>query len=708
MFNKILIANRGEIACRVMRTARQMGYRTVAVFSEADAHSPHVALADEAVCIGPAAASASYLNVDALLRAAQRTGADAVHPGYGFLSENAAFAQACADAGLVFIGPPPQAITVMGDKAGAKRVMREAGVPTAPGYLGELQDDATLIKEAERLGYPLLVKAVSGGGGRGMRLVHRPDELAQAITSARREAQSAFGDGTLMLERLIEDGRHIEIQVFADAHGNAVYIGERDCTAQRRRQKVIEESPSPVVTPALREAMGRDAVRAAQAIGYRGAGTIEYIVDQDLKHYFLEMNTRLQVEHPVTEMVSGLDLVEWQLRVAASQPLPLKQEEIVLCGHAIEARLYAEDPYQGFAPQTGTVQWWRPAAALFNGVRIDDGITEGGQVSPHYDPMVAKLIVHGRDREEAIRKLMATLDDAPLLGLAHNGRFLRDLVNHPRFRAGSMTTTLIDQWQAEGEPLLQAPIPDEDSWAVAAALFALQGEQARAHASAASGGTAAATSHTPTGMQLIADSVRSRELTLHTDGQTRTWRTHLMRDGSVSLTDAQTPTAPPRTLCLLPLRSLQPGGATPADPRGGPIHIAIDGLQRRLLAVWLPIADPAHGAPRAQALHLVVQGATHIFEAASPWPQARNEQDPSRALSPVAGTVTQVLVKPGDVVTTGQPLLSVEAMKMEMWLDAQGPGVVQAVHAQIGAQVQAKALLIELAVTPQPATTKED
>jgi geranyl-CoA carboxylase alpha subunit len=663
-----------------------MGLRTVAVFSEADAHSPHVALADEAVCIGPAAASASYLNVEALLQAAQRTGADAIHPGYGFLSENAAFAQACADAGLVFIGPPPQAITVMGDKAGAKRVMREAGVPTAPGYLGEQQDDATLIKEAERLGYPLLVKAVSGGGGRGMRLVHRTDELAQAITSARREAQNAFGDGTLMLERLIENGRHIEIQVFADAHGHAVYIGERDCTAQRRRQKVIEESPSPVVTPTMREAMGRDAVRAAQAIGYRGAGTIEYIVDQQGQHFFLEMNTRLQVEHPVTEMVSGLDLVAWQLCVAAGQPLPLRQEEITLSGHAIEARLYAEDPYQGFAPQTGTVQWWRPAAALYSGVRIDDGIAEGGQVSPHYDPMVAKLIVHGRDRDEAIRKLMATIDDAPLLGLANNGRFLRDLVDHPRFRAGSMTTTLIDQWQADGEPLLLAPKPDEDSWAVAAALFALQG-----------------TSPTPTGMQLIADSVRGRDLTLHAGGQARTWRTQLMRDGSITLTDAQAPSAPARHLHVL-----QHGDATPADPRGGPLRIAINGLQRRLLAVWLPLATPANGAPRAQALHLVVQGATHIFEAASPWPQAHNEQDPSRALSPVAGTVTQVLVKPGDVVTPGQPLLSVEAMKMEMWLNAQGHGVVQAVHAQPGAQVQAKALLIELAVTPSAATHKED
>ncbi len=683
MFTKILIANRGEIACRVMRTARQLGYRTVAVFSEADAHSPHVALADEAVCIGPAAASGSYLNVDALLQAARRTGADAIHPGYGFLSENAAFAQACADAGLVFIGPPPQAIIAMGDKAGAKRLMREAGVPTAPGYLGERQDDATLMQEAERLGYPLLVKAVSGGGGRGMRLVHRADELAQAITSARREAHSAFGDGTLMLERLIEHGRHIEIQVFADAHGNAVYIGERDCTAQRRRQKVIEESPSPVVSPAMREAMGRDAVRAAQAIGYRGAGTIEYIVDQDLAHHFLEMNTRLQVEHPVTEMVSGLDLVEWQLRVAAGQPLPLTQAQITLTGHAIEARLYAEDPYQGFAPQTGTVHWWRPAQALYDGVRIDDGIQEGGQVSPHYDPMVAKLIVHGRDRDEAIRKLIATLDDAPLLGLANNGRFLRDLVDHPRFRAGSMTTTLIDQWQADGEPLLQAPVPDEDSWAVAAALFALR--NAHGHTD----------THEGMDIQLIADSVRSRELPLHCGAVQRRWRASIHRDGGIGLIDMAQPTQPARQLRVLQ-RGSTGSQASTGDARGGPLRIAIDGLQRRLLAVWLPSAS---GAPQAEALHLVVQGATHVFEPTSPWPRASAEQDPSRAIAPVAGTVTQVLVKPGDAVTAGQPLLSVEARKMEMWLQARADGQVLAVHTQVGAQVQAKALLIELAIT---------
>ena len=652
MIKKILIANRGEIACRVIRTARKLGYRTVAVFSEADAQAPHVSLADEAVCIGPAAAAQSYLNVEALLAACRKTGANALHPGYGFLSENADFAQACADAGVTFIGPGPHAIRVMGDKAGAKRAMIEAGVPCAPGYLGDKQDDATLIEQAERMGYPLLVKAVSGGGGRGMRLVHEKSELAQAITSARREAQNAFGDGTLMLERLILDGRHIEIQVFADAHGNAVYIGERDCTAQRRRQKVIEESPSPVVSPAMRERMGRDAVLAAQAIGYRGAGTIEYIVDQDLNHYFLEMNTRLQVEHPVTEMVSGFDLVEWQIRVAAGQPLPVKQEDITLTGHAIEARLYAEDPYAGFAPQTGPVQWWRPALALHDGVRIDDGIREGGAVTPHYDPMVAKLIVHGRDRADAIRRLMATLDDAPLLGLKHNARFLRDLVDHPRFRAGSMTTTLIDQWQSEGDPILQAPVASDEAWLVAGTLFGARTQG--------------------TDRVLRADSVSAWDLPLQQDSVKRTLRVTAASNGVYRV--ALEPHAAPVTLRLLS-----------EDAERGEVRIELDGVQRRVRAVWL-----------GEALHLVIDATVFPFTEVSAWPDAGNALDPSRALAPVAGTVTQVLVQAGDVVTEGQPLLAIEAMKMEMWLNAQAPGVVKAVYAKAGDQVQAKTLLIDI------------
>jgi len=672
MIHKILIANRGEIACRVIRTARKLGYRTVAVFSEADALAPHVSLADEAVCIGPAAAAQSYLNVEALLNACRQTGANAIHPGYGFLSENADFAQACADAGVVFIGPSPNAIRVMGDKAGAKRAMIEAGVPCAPGYLGDQQDDATLMAQAERLGYPLLVKAVSGGGGRGMRLVHEKAELAQAITSARREAQSAFGDGTLMLERLVLDGRHIEIQVFADSHGNAVYIGERDCTAQRRRQKVIEESPSPVVSPAMRERMGRDAVLAAQAIGYCGAGTIEYIVDQDLNHYFLEMNTRLQVEHPVTEMVSGFDLVEWQLRVADGQALPVRQEDITLSGHAIEARLYAEDPYAGFAPQTGPVQWWRPEQAVDaggrDGVRIDDGIREGGEVTPHYDPMVAKLIVHGRDRADAIRRLIATLDDAPLLGLRQNARFLRELVDHARFRSGTMTTTLIDQWLTDGEPLLQRPVASDEAWLLAGALFAAR-QQGQLGAPRV----------------LRADSVSAWDIPLQQDTVKRTLRVQT----ASGLADAGAyrvalgPTDTPHTLRVLT-----------QDAERGEARIDHQGVQRRVRAVWLGVGTDVQ-------LHLVIDAAVFVFSEVSAWPNQGSAQDPSRAIAPVAGTVTQVLVKPGDAVTEGQPLLSIEAMKMEMWLNAQAPGVVQAVHAQPGDQVQAKALLIDIEPTKE-------
>jgi len=655
MLNKILIANRGEIACRVIRTARKLGYRTVAVYSDADAQAPHVDLADEAVHIGGSAASDSYLRIDAILDAAKKTGADAIHPGYGFLSENEAFAQACLDASVIFIGPPPSAIHAMGDKARAKKLMLDAKVPTAPGYLGENQDDQHLISEAEKLGYPLLVKAVSGGGGRGMRLVHAKDELAQAIVSARREAQSAFGDGTLMLERLIENGRHIEIQVFADGHGNAVYIGERDCSAQRRRQKVIEEAPSPIVSADMRASMGRDAVAAALAIGYQGAGTIEFIVDADLNYYFLEMNTRLQVEHPVTEMISGLDLVEWQLRVAAGQPLPLKQDEIVLTGHAIEARLYTEDPYADFAPQTGPIRWWRPERALHDGVRIDGGIREGGEVTPFYDPMVAKLIVHGRDRDDAIRRLIATLDDAPLLGLRNNSRFLRDLIDSQPFREGAMTTALIDQWGLDKQAILDRPVASNEAWLIAAAAHALKGRD------------------DSTAKTLRSASVTDYELQLACDGVQHRLHIRPGSQGAITLNIDKDPTA--HTLRVI-------------AHDDGTLRYEIDGVRKRVLAVWVD-----------SALHLVIQAATFVFTEVSPWPSKDVANDPSRAVSPVAGVVAQVLVKPGDVVTEGQPLLSVEAMKMEMWLSAKAPGVVKAVHVAVGEQVQSQALLLELDLT---------
>jgi geranyl-CoA carboxylase alpha subunit len=649
--SKILIANRGEIACRIIRTARRLGYATVAVFSDADRNAPHVGAAHEAVHIGASPAVESYLSVEKLLEAAQKTGADAVHPGYGFLSENAGFAQACADAGLVFIGPPPSAIYAMGDKALAKKRMIAAGVPCARGYLGENQDDQHLIGEANKLGFPLLVKAVAGGGGRGMRLVRQASEMAQAIAGARRESQSAFGNGTLMLERLIDNGRHIEIQVFADSRGNAVHLGERDCTAQRRRQKVIEEAPSPVVNPAMREAMGRDAVAAALAVGYQGAGTVEFIVDENLKHYFLEMNTRLQVEHPVTEMITGYDLVEWQLRVAAGEPLPAKQADVKLTGHAIEARLYAEDPYSAFAPQTGRVLWWQPEAALQGiddgSARIDSGIAQGDHISPFYDPMVAKLIVHGRDRDDAIRRLRACLSNAPLLGLKSNGKFLTDLVDHPRFRNASMTTALLDQWQEQGEPLFQRPTPNDTDWSLAAALFSLKD-----------------------GAGWRANSVAAFDLSLTCESVTRAVRVHPDPRGSATVHGlAQS------VVVNLPK----------SPPAIGPFRYEVDGVTRCAI-----VASAGSGS------HLFINGCTFLFTETSAFPDASQKLDARRACAPVAGKITQVHVGIGENVAQDQMLICVEAMKMEMGVASQAAGNVKAIHVKVGDQVESGALLLEL------------
>ena len=659
MFRKLLIANRGEIACRVIRTARALGYRTVAVFSDADAGAPHVRQADEAVRLGPAPAAESYLRIDAVITAARASGADAVHPGYGFLSERADFARACAEAGLVFIGPPAAAIEAMGDKAQAKRRMREAGVPCVAGYLGDAQDDDRLRREAEALGWPLLVKAVAGGGGRGMRLVQAAHELSPAIAAARREAESAFGDGRLMLERLIERGRHVEVQVFADTLGHAIHLGERDCTAQRRRQKLIEETPSPIIDAATREAMGRDAVAAARSVGYVGAGTVEFIVDPEGRHFFLEMNTRLQVEHPVTEFVTGLDLVEWQLRVAAGEALPLQQHELRFSGHAIEARLCVEDPYDHFTPQTGRILHWQPAAALAAAnppgrplsLRIDDGIVEGSEIGPHYDAMVAKLIVHGRDREDAIRRLAAALEDTPLVGLNTNARFLRDLLRHDDFRDAALHTSLIDEWAASGGPMLHRPAPDDEAWLVAALLLA---------------GAA-----TPA---LRPASVAAWTLTLQCRDRTRQLRVAPSPAGPVHLTlDGREHV----------VRLVAREGAT--------VWVEHAGVRRR----WHAVCEPAHGhAP--SALHLVREAACFRFHEPSPVPALSQADDPRRACAPVAGLVAQLLVRPGDRVHAGQPLASVEAMKMEMWLHAGAAGTVAAVHAAPREAVRAGALLVEL------------
>ncbi|MEM7268464.1 MAG: acetyl-CoA carboxylase biotin carboxylase subunit [Pseudomonadota bacterium] len=462
----LLVANRGEIACRVMRTAKAMGIKTVAVYSDADAGAPHVLTADQAVRIGPAPVGESYLRAGAILEAAADTGADAIHPGYGFLSENAGFAEAVAAAGLIFVGPQASAIEVMGDKAGAKRAMIEAGVPCVPGYQGEDQSDETLIREAEGVGFPLMVKAAAGGGGRGMRLVESADALADAIRLARSEAENAFGSGELILERAIIRPRHVEVQVFADAHGGCVHLGERDCSVQRRHQKVIEEAPCPVITPELREEMGAAAVAAARAVDYRGAGTVEFLLDEAGKFYFLEMNTRLQVEHPVTEEVTGLDLVALQLNVAMGRPLGFDQSDVALTGHSIEVRLYAESPEKGFLPSTGPIRVWRQPSG--EGVRVDAGISEGGEVSPFYDAMVAKIIATGADRDEARKRLIAALEDTALIGPKTNRAFLVDALRREAFAEGEATTAFIAETYGAKVP---APDPRPEDYALAAVIL---------------------------------------------------------------------------------------------------------------------------------------------------------------------------------------------------------------------------------------------
>jgi len=461
MFNKILIANRGEIACRVASTARQLGVRTVAVYSDADASARHVALCDEAVRLGPPPARESYLRGDLMIAAARATGAQAIHPGYGFLSENENFAQACGDAGIVFIGPPAKAIFAMGNKSEAKALMARAGVPLVPGYHGADQDPALLKREADRIGYPVLIKASSGGGGKGMRIVRAAAEFAAALESCTREAVASFGDARVLIEKYLDRPRHIEIQVFADGHGHCVYLFERDCSVQRRHQKIIEEAPAPGMSAERRRAMGEAAVAAAQAVGYVGAGTVEFITETvgaaRGTFYFMEMNTRLQVEHPVTEMIVGHDLVAWQLRVASGEPLPVRQEELRIHGHALEARIYAENPDRGFLPAIGTLHYLaQPAAVEFSGqtnvppapVRIDAGVRAGDVISAHYDPMIAKLITWGEDRAQAMARMRAALADVHIVGVANNVDFLGRLIDNPSFAAADLDTGLIERERA--------------------------------------------------------------------------------------------------------------------------------------------------------------------------------------------------------------------------------------------------------------------
>ncbi|WP_324731101.1 acetyl/propionyl/methylcrotonyl-CoA carboxylase subunit alpha [Pseudomonas paeninsulae] len=654
-FNKILIANRGEIACRVMRTAKDLGYRTVAVYSEADTDSRHVQEADQAVCIGPAQVNQSYLQINAIIVAALKTGADAIHPGYGFLSENADFARACEAAGIVFIGPSVEAIHLMGSKRLSKIAMLAAGVPCIPGYEGAEQDDQTLSREAQRIGYPLMIKASAGGGGRGMRLVHDASELLAQIRTARSEAQNAFGCGELILERAVLQPRHVEIQVFGDQHGNIVYLGERDCSVQRRHQKVVEEAPCPLMTPQLRQAMGAAAVKAAASVDYVGAGTVEFLLDQSGEFFFLEMNTRLQVEHPVTELITGQDLVAWQIRVAEGQVLPLKQEEIRLTGHAMEVRLYAEDVSRNFLPQTGQVLRWEPA--LLDGIRIDHGLVEGQVISPFYDPMLAKVIAYGATRDEARRKLLRAVEDCVLLGVNGNQRFLANLLKHPEFAAGNATTAFIAEHFA-ADPSLSPQPPNPAELAVAAALLYQQSANARAHQSGLAGWRNAG--NAPWRFVLEqGEQQHSVELEVLADGVQPSL---LAKIGEQSI-----------SLKLLA-----------CDGRWATLQL--DGIRQRLAyhlqdgKLWLY----GHNG------NLQFTDITHL-----PVSSAAGASSGS-VKAPMDGAIIEVLVAEGSPVSKGQLLVVLEAMKMEHSLKASIDGVVRRVGVNQGDQVKNRQLLVEI------------
>ncbi len=657
-FDSVLVANRGEIAVRVIRSARAAGYRTIAVYSDADAEAPHVAAADEAVRIGPAPVKESYLDGERILAAARRSGAGAIHPGYGFLSENAAFAAACGEAGIAFIGPSPEAIELMGNKAAAKRRMLAAGVPCIPGFQEAQADDDALIAAAEDVGYPLMVKAAAGGGGRGMRLVEAPGDLAGAIAAARSEAENAFGSGELILERALTSARHVEVQVFGDAHGNHIHLGERDCSVQRRHQKVVEEAPCPVMTPALRRTMGEAAVAAARSIDYVGAGTVEFLLDADGSFYFLEMNTRLQVEHPVTEAVTGLDLVALQLAVAEGEALPLGQEAVDLCGHAIEVRLYAEDTANGFLPAAGIAAAWVPPAG--EGIRVDHGLAPGQAVTPFYDPMVAKLIASGPDRATALRRLRRALEDTVLFGLPSNRSFLLDVLGDPVFAAGEATTTFIDE-RFPGGPA--RPVPTDEHLCCAALLQYLEAlaasEGCRVSDDAAGAGW--------TGPRAIA--VRRRYARDGEDVDV------LLRQ----LDEARFSAALGDREVVLELFDA---------PRDGCLRLSVDDLQA---TVPFAFTGPGEVSLQWRGREAVLTDALAARAA------GEGITGGGSVTAPMHGNLLRLLVAVGDTVSAGDELAVVEAMKMEHRLQAAVDGTVSAVHASAGEQVSAGAVLIEIA-----------
>jgi 3-methylcrotonyl-CoA carboxylase alpha subunit len=645
-FRKLLIANRGEIACRVIRTARRMGIGTVAVYSDADRKALHVEMADEAHHIGPAPARESYLSIERIIDAAKASGAEAIHPGYGFLSENADFAEACEKSGIVFVGPPAEAMRAMGSKSAAKALMAASGVPLVPGYHGEKQDAKTLAKEADAIGYPVLIKASAGGGGKGMRIVRQKSELAQALESAKREAASAFGDDRILIEKYLERPRHIEVQVFGDTQGNVVSLFERECTLQRRHQKVVEEAPSAAVTPERREKLMEAARAAARAVGYVGAGTIEFIADDD-GFYFIEMNTRLQVEHAVTEMITGLDLVEWQLRVAMGETLPLKQDQIVKSGHAIECRIYAEDPERGFLPSIGRLESWRQPAEQ-DGIRIDTGFRAGDTVSQHYDPMLAKLIARGESREIALRKMQGALGEFHVAGVSNNLAFLQRLVSNDTVGGNAIDTGFIER--ELGSLTLQQPAGPLELAAAAAAILMRDKSSGSPPWSDQSG------------WMLVGERKRRIQLRDHHGGD----HSAVLRYG--------------RTGLMLGSQHLS------FEAQGTCIFgISLDGAKSRVFAA-------IHGTE----VTLGTENGRFRLSYADPFAESEVEHlAGGHVAAPMPGNIIAIHAKAGAVLERGQPVLTMEAMKMEHSLKATARGKLVSLRCAVGDFVQEGAVLAE-------------
>ncbi len=664
MFDKILIANRGEIACRVIRTARRLGLRSVAVYSDADASARHVLEADEARRLGPAPARESYLDGAGIIAAALASGARAIHPGYGFLAENAAFADACAAAGLVFIGPSPAAIRAMGSKSAAKELLSGAGVPLVPGYHGADQSPEHLQREADAIGYPLLIKASAGGGGKGMRVVEHPGEFSAALAGAQREAAAAFGDARMLLEKYLLRPRHVEIQVFADSQGQTLHLFERDCSIQRRHQKVLEEAPAPGLDGGLRERMGSAAVAAARAIGYVGAGTVEFLLAEDGAFYFMEMNTRLQVEHPVTELITGIDLVEWQLRVAAGEPLPCRQEDLAISGHAIEVRIYAEDPARDFLPATGSLSHLRlPAEGPH--VRIDSGVRQGDEVSVYYDPMLAKLIVWDQDRPAALRRLQTALAACEIAGVTTNIGFLATLAAHPAFAAGEVDTGFIARHH---DDLFPGERPASDRTLALAALFVLLRRAAEARATAAASNDPWSPWHRSDGWRMNADNHHS--LTFFDGAREVSITAHYRSDGF---------------LFELPGGVLTAKGELEAD---GSLCVELGGHRCRATVLRRGTELSVLADGRGQVLRLFDAG-EQLGEPAG---------GGGRLTAPMPGKVIAIMVEVGTRVERGTPLLILEAMKMEHTLKAPAAGVVTAIPYPVGEMVSEGAELLTVEV----------